>query len=224
MTETEPDPDAELTRDELVKWFAAIRIPFTKLTLTKYGSRGGGPPFKRKKNIPMYRWGDARAWAEKRQAARVKVESFRIEKALAAARGGPDRKRILCSARHVREATIRINDRFLATPPEPVSFEISMTKGAQSNPVLNGRAPAPRDVWRPGKMAPVTPSEQRWNEEIDELHQKALPLDERQAAPIAMAERLVSTISIPAVAEPCFRPVRRKSTLLALREASQKGN
>ena len=66
MTLIPEDPDARLTRDALANALTAAGFPVKPATLATKATRGGGPPFRRFGARPLYRWGDAVAWAESR--------------------------------------------------------------------------------------------------------------------------------------------------------------
>jgi hypothetical protein len=57
-------PDALLRRAALVQAFNEKGFPMTTSTLATNATRGGGPPYRLFGRIPLYRWGDALAWAE----------------------------------------------------------------------------------------------------------------------------------------------------------------
>jgi hypothetical protein len=58
------DPEALLTRDTTAKALTAVGYPVKPATLATKASRGGGPRFRRFGTRPLYRWGDALAWAQ----------------------------------------------------------------------------------------------------------------------------------------------------------------
>jgi hypothetical protein len=60
------DPDAQFTREQLANELTKAGYPTTKATLATKASRGGGPPFRKWGQRPVYRWGDALAWAQSR--------------------------------------------------------------------------------------------------------------------------------------------------------------
>lgn len=66
MTLIPEDPDERLTRNALANALAAAGFPVKPATLATKATRGGGPPFRRFGARPLYRWGDAIAWAESR--------------------------------------------------------------------------------------------------------------------------------------------------------------
>jgi hypothetical protein len=67
--------DALLTRDALANALTALGFPIAGPTLASKATRGGGPPFQRFGRRPLYRWGDAVAWARARLEAPVKSTS-----------------------------------------------------------------------------------------------------------------------------------------------------
>lgn len=62
-------PDNLLRRSELAKALTEAGFPVSASTLSTKASRGGGPPFQSFGRIPLYRWGDALAWANSRLSA-----------------------------------------------------------------------------------------------------------------------------------------------------------
>lgn len=62
-----PDnPDALLTRDATSAALNVAGFPIKPKTLATMASRGGGPPYRLFGRKPLYRWGDALAWARTR--------------------------------------------------------------------------------------------------------------------------------------------------------------
>ncbi len=60
-----PDsPDARLRRKQTADALTALGFPCSDKTLATKATRGGGPPYRLFGRIPLYRWGDAVAWAE----------------------------------------------------------------------------------------------------------------------------------------------------------------
>jgi hypothetical protein len=57
------DENARLTREALATALTEAGFPIKQKTLATKASRGGGPPFQRFGNKPLYRWGDALSWA-----------------------------------------------------------------------------------------------------------------------------------------------------------------
>jgi hypothetical protein len=66
MSLDNPDADDLLTRDQTAVALTAAGFPVRSATLASMGSRGNGPPFRSFGSRPLYRWGDALAWAESR--------------------------------------------------------------------------------------------------------------------------------------------------------------
>ena len=65
-----PDtPDTLLRRKALAEALTEAGYPVAETTLSTKATRGGGPPFRLFGRIPLYRWGDALAWAEGRMSA-----------------------------------------------------------------------------------------------------------------------------------------------------------
>lgn len=60
------DPDRLLRRQELADALTEEGFPTSKATLASMAVRGGGPPYQKWGRVPLYRWGDALAWAESR--------------------------------------------------------------------------------------------------------------------------------------------------------------
>jgi hypothetical protein len=60
------DPDTLLNRRDTAAALTAAGYETAPSTLATTASRGGGPPFRRFGPKPLYRWGDALAWAEGR--------------------------------------------------------------------------------------------------------------------------------------------------------------
>ena len=60
------DQNTMLRRDQLAVALTAAGFPISKATLATKASRGDSPPFRCFGRIPLYRWGDALAWAESR--------------------------------------------------------------------------------------------------------------------------------------------------------------
>ena len=59
-------PDALLTRDQTAAALTEAGYPVRPKTLATKATRGGGPPYRLFGARPLYRWGDALAWAEGR--------------------------------------------------------------------------------------------------------------------------------------------------------------
>ena len=60
------DANALLRRLAVAAALTAVGFPVSATTLATQASRGGGPPYRVWGRIPLYRWGDALAWAEAR--------------------------------------------------------------------------------------------------------------------------------------------------------------
>jgi hypothetical protein len=58
--------DALLTRDATAAALTEAGYPVKAKTLATKASRGGGPPFQKYGNRPLYIWGSALAWAQSR--------------------------------------------------------------------------------------------------------------------------------------------------------------
>jgi hypothetical protein len=65
----ELSPDTLLRRKQLAEALAAAGYPVANATLATWATRGGGPPYRGFGRIPLYRWGDALAWAEGKMTA-----------------------------------------------------------------------------------------------------------------------------------------------------------
>jgi hypothetical protein len=63
------DLDALLTRDQTAVALTQAGFPVRSATLATKACRGGGPEFKLFGTRPMYRWGDALAWAQAKLTA-----------------------------------------------------------------------------------------------------------------------------------------------------------
>ncbi len=62
-----PDnPDALLRRKATADALTAKGYTTSDKTLSTKATRGGGPPYRLFGRFPLYRWGDALAWAEGR--------------------------------------------------------------------------------------------------------------------------------------------------------------
>lgn len=58
--------DVLLRRDQTAEALTEAGYPTAPATLATKASRGGGPPYRTFGRWPLYRWGDALAWAEAR--------------------------------------------------------------------------------------------------------------------------------------------------------------
>jgi hypothetical protein len=69
MTSLIPDsPDALLRRTATAAALTAKGYPVKPATLATKATRGGGPPYRLFNRTPLYRWGDALAWAQSRMS------------------------------------------------------------------------------------------------------------------------------------------------------------
>jgi hypothetical protein len=67
MASTLPDdPETLLTREAVAAALTDAGYPTSPKTLATKASRGGGPPFRKWSNRPLYAWGSALAWARSR--------------------------------------------------------------------------------------------------------------------------------------------------------------
>jgi hypothetical protein len=67
MSSPIPDnPDALLRREPTADALTASGYPTKAKTLATKATRGGGPPYRKYGPWPLYRWGDALAWAQSR--------------------------------------------------------------------------------------------------------------------------------------------------------------
>jgi hypothetical protein len=70
MTGRIPDDiDALLRRKATAEALTAKGYPTSDKTLSTKATRGGGPTYRLFGRIPLYRWGDALAWAESRMSS-----------------------------------------------------------------------------------------------------------------------------------------------------------
>jgi hypothetical protein len=83
------NPDARLTRDQVAALLTAAGFPVRAKTLATKATRGGGPPFRRFGSRPLYRWGDALAWAESRLSPPIGSTSERDARATPETRNRP---------------------------------------------------------------------------------------------------------------------------------------
>ena len=63
------DDDTLLTRDMAAAALTEAGYPVKSKTLATKATRGGGPPYRLFGVRPLYRWGDALAWAQGRLSA-----------------------------------------------------------------------------------------------------------------------------------------------------------
>jgi hypothetical protein len=69
------DPDTLLTRAATAAALTATGYPTARATLATRATRGGGPPYRRYGRVPLYRWGDALAWARSRLSPPIRSTS-----------------------------------------------------------------------------------------------------------------------------------------------------
>jgi hypothetical protein len=70
MAQLIPDtPDALLRRKAIAEALSAVGYPCSDKTLATKATRGGGPPYRLFGRVPLYRWGEALAWAEGKLSA-----------------------------------------------------------------------------------------------------------------------------------------------------------
>jgi hypothetical protein len=82
------DPNALLRRTPLAAALTERGFPLAPATLATMATRGGGPPFQLFGRIPLYRWGAAVAWAERRLTKpRSSSSEADIRRATAATQG-----------------------------------------------------------------------------------------------------------------------------------------
>ena len=62
-------PEALLPRSRTAEALTEAGYPIKLATLATKATRGGGPPFQLFGRKPLYRWGDALAWAQSRLSA-----------------------------------------------------------------------------------------------------------------------------------------------------------
>lgn len=60
------DLDTLLRRKAVAEALSAKGYPTSEATLATKATRGGGPPYRSFGRTPLYRWGDALAWAQGR--------------------------------------------------------------------------------------------------------------------------------------------------------------
>jgi hypothetical protein len=68
-------PDTLLSRADTAAALQAAGFKVARSTLNTIACRGGGPPFQKFGKYPLYRWGDALAWAQGRLSAPVRSTS-----------------------------------------------------------------------------------------------------------------------------------------------------
>jgi hypothetical protein len=75
MTTVPDNPDALLRRQPTAAALTAAGFQTSPKTLATLATRGGGPRFRKYGRYPVYRWGDALAWAKSRLSAPVNSTS-----------------------------------------------------------------------------------------------------------------------------------------------------
>jgi hypothetical protein len=63
--------DALHTRQQIAKALTEAGYPVATGTLATKATRGGGPPYQLFGRKPLYRWGDALAWAQGRLSPQI---------------------------------------------------------------------------------------------------------------------------------------------------------
>ena len=76
------DDDTLLTRDMAAAALTEAGYPIKSKTLATKATRGGGPPYRLFGVRPLYRWGDALAWAQGRLSAPRRSTSEKDAKAV----------------------------------------------------------------------------------------------------------------------------------------------
>jgi hypothetical protein len=77
-------PDSLLRRAATADALTEAGFPTSKATLATKAVRGGGPPFRLYGRVPLYRWGDALAWAQSRMTSpRRTTAEHSVERATA---------------------------------------------------------------------------------------------------------------------------------------------
>jgi hypothetical protein len=69
------NPDALLTRAQTAAALTAAGYPTATATLSTKATRGGGPPFQKFGQRPLYRWRTALQWAKDRLSKPVRSTS-----------------------------------------------------------------------------------------------------------------------------------------------------
>ncbi len=69
------DPDTLLQRKATADALTEAGYPTSSATLATKASRGGGPPYQLYGRVPLYRWGDALAWARSRLTKPIRTTS-----------------------------------------------------------------------------------------------------------------------------------------------------
>jgi hypothetical protein len=66
------DPSTKLTRRETAVALTEAGYRIAEATLATMATRDGGPPFEKWNRKPLYRWGDALAWAKARMSRPIR--------------------------------------------------------------------------------------------------------------------------------------------------------
>jgi hypothetical protein len=72
VTTIPADPDALLRRARTADALTEAGYPTSPATLATLATRGGGPPYQLYGRIPVYRWANSLAWAERRLSPLVR--------------------------------------------------------------------------------------------------------------------------------------------------------
>ena len=67
--------DTMLRREPTARALTEAGYPIAPATLATMASRGGGPAFRLWSRVPLYRWGDALAWARSRTSSPRQITS-----------------------------------------------------------------------------------------------------------------------------------------------------
>lgn len=92
------DPDVLLRRRQTADALTEAGYPTASSTLSTKATRGGGPPYRLFGRVPLYRWGDALAWAEGRMSPPRRSTSEGDPKPPARV-AGSDRRKVTRSGR-----------------------------------------------------------------------------------------------------------------------------
>jgi hypothetical protein len=69
LSKVPEDQNALLRRSDTAEALTAFGFPIKTATLATMATRGGGPSYRLFGRVPLYRWGDALAWAESKLSA-----------------------------------------------------------------------------------------------------------------------------------------------------------
>lgn len=92
------DENTLLTRDMAAAALTKAGYPVKPKTLATKATRGGGPPYRLFGVRPLYRWGDALAWAQGRLSAPRRSTSEMDAEVMAAASDDTQKRSTLASA------------------------------------------------------------------------------------------------------------------------------